>query len=124
MEVDLTSDTNTTGPDAAAIAQLAREAMLSRKGEDVVVLDVRGQSSVTDFYVIASGSAAPHLKAMLSEIQHALKLAGAPPGRRSGQPDDGWVVLDCYDVVMHMLLKDLREYYAIEELWAGAPRVD
>jgi ribosome-associated protein len=108
---------------ALDVARRVREAAEGRKGVDVVILDVRGQSSVTDYYVIASGMAPPHLKAMMNEVQHALKDAGVACYRRSGVPDDGWVVLDFVDVVMHILLKDLREYYAIEELWADAPRL-
>jgi ribosome-associated protein len=100
-----------------------REALLSKKGTDLVVIDVRGLSPITDYYVIVSGATAPQLKALSSAVLKDLKEAGEPPCRRSGEPDDGWMVVDCFDVVIHIFEKSLREYYAIEELWASAPRV-
>jgi ribosome-associated protein len=101
-----------------------REALLSKKGMDLVVVDVRGLSPITDYVVIVTGSTAPQLKALSGAVVKDLKEAGEQPCRRSGEPDDGWVVLDCFDVVIHMFEKSLREYYAIEELWADAPRLE
>jgi ribosome-associated protein len=109
--------------DSVRLAELAREAVLSKKASDVVIFDVRATSPVTDYYVVASGMTAPQLKAMAGAVMAALKEAGEPPCRRSGAPDDGWMVLDCIDVVIHIFLRELREYYAIEELWAESPRV-
>jgi ribosome-associated protein len=100
-----------------------REALLSKKGEGIVVLDVRNLSPVTDYYVVVSGVSAPQLKAMSNAVQRQLRDAGVHHSRKSGAPDDGWVVLDYLDVVIHIFLNELREYYSIEELWAGAPRV-
>jgi ribosome-associated protein len=100
-----------------------REALLSKKGTDIVVFDVRGRSPITDYYVIVSGATAPQLKALSGAVVKELKDAGEPPSRRSGEPDDGWIVVDCFDVVIHMFEQSLRDYYAIEELWADAPRV-
>jgi ribosome-associated protein len=109
--------------DSLQLTQLVRDALLSKKGADVTVIDVRGLSPITDYYVVASGITSPQLKAMSGAVAQSLKEAGQPPCRRSGVPEDGWVVLDCFDVVIHILLTELREYYAIEELWADAPRV-
>jgi ribosome-associated protein len=100
-----------------------REGALAKKGLDLVVLDVRDRTPVTDFYLLVSGSSTPQLRAITNEIQLVLKSHGVPQCRRSGQAEDGWVVLDCYDVVVHIMLQELREYYAIEELWADAPRL-
>lgn len=109
--------------DARTIALLLREALLSKKGADVTIIDVRGLSPITDYYVIASGATAAQLKAMATAVVDSLKQTGQPMHRRSGVPDDGWVVVDCFDVVIHIFQQELREYYAIEELWADAPRV-
>jgi ribosome-associated protein len=89
----------------------------------VAVLDMRKVSSVTDYYVIVSGTSLPHLKAMANEVQHALKQAGVYCYRRGGEADGGWVVVDYIDVVVHVFLTEVRAYYALEELWADAPRV-
>lgn len=105
------------------LARKAREAILAKKGESVLILDVRAHSPVTEYYVVASGVTPPQLKAMMSEVQHVLKAENAHCYRKSGVPDDGWVVLDYVDVVIHIFLKELREYYAIEDLWAECPQV-
>ena len=109
--------------DSLETVNLVKSALLSKKATQIVVLDVRGISPVTDYYVIASGSAAPQLKAMFGAIQQELKPHGLACYRRSGVPDDGWVVLDYLDVVIHIFLQELRDYYEIEALWADAPRL-
>jgi ribosome-associated protein len=105
------------------IVNRAREALLSKKGADILVVDVRGVSTVADYFMVVSGGTAPQLKALSNAVIKDLKQAGLACHRRSGVPDDGWVVLDYGDVVMHIFLRELRDYYAIEELWADAPRV-
>ena len=84
---------------------------------------MRGLSAITDYYLLVSGSSPPHLKAMYQEVQKVLKDAGTPVYRRSGQPEGGWMVLDFVDVIIHIFLEEVREYYAIEELWAASKRV-
>ena len=86
-------------------------------------MDVRHLSSVTDYYLIVSATSQPHLKALAGEVQHALKKDGVYCYRRGGDPEGGWIVVDYIDVVVHILLTEIREYYALEELWASAPRV-
>jgi len=105
------------------MARQARDALLSKKGAEVVILDVRNISPVTDYYVIASGITAPQVKAMANAVTRQFKDAGIRQFRRSGIPDDGWVVLDYFDVVIHVFMQEVRDYYAIEELWAEAPHV-
>lgn len=73
--------------------------------------------------VIATGSSAPHLKALFSEVQHFLKQQGSPCYRRSGAPECGWMVVDFVDVVVHVFSPTARDYYAIEDLWPNAPEV-
>ena len=83
---------------------------------------MRKTSGVTDYYMVASGSSAPHLNAMADEIQYVLKKEGVLAHRRSGDPESGWIVVDYFDVVIHIFATQTRQYYAIEELWAGARR--
>ena len=106
------------------LARRVREALWSKKGDKVLIFDVRGKSSITDYYVIASGATGPQLKAMTTAIVKDLKEAGEPLCRRSGLPEDGWIVVDCIDVVIHILLQELRDYYAIEDLWADSSQVE
>ncbi|OVE74061.1 ribosome silencing factor [bacterium B17] len=97
--------------------------MVDKKAKDPVLLDVREISGVTDYYLIVSGSSAPHLKAMFMEVQRVLKQEGLYCFRRSGESDAGWMVIDYFDFVIHIFLEETREYYGIEELWAQAPKV-
>ena len=105
------------------IAYRAREALLSKKGLDILIADVRGTSTVTDYFVLATGATAPQLKAMANAVVAELRQDGLVCYRRSGVPDDGWMVLDYFDVVIHVFQTEVRAYYAIEELWAGSARV-
>ena len=80
------------------------------KAADVKVYDVRGKSGFTDFFVVATGAAAPHLKALVRELPKAHRI--------SGDPDSGWIVADYIDVVVHVFSAEARAYYALEKLWA------
>ena len=105
------------------LARKAREVLVEKKGEDILLLDVRKVSGLTDYCVVVSGTSSPHLRAMFDEVLQVLKGEGMPCYRRSGDPASGWLVLDYVDVVIHILTEDKRQYYAIEELWAKAPRL-
>lgn len=95
-----------------------------KKAQDTVVLDVREDSTITDFYVVTSGMSSPHVKALFGDIQHQLKQEGVQCYRRAGTPEAGWMVLDYVDVIIHIFVPETREFYAIESLWEQAPRID
>ena len=101
----------------------AKEALLSKKGANITVFDVRTTSPVTDYYMIASGATAAQLKAMANAVSTSLKTTGYKI-RVSGGPEDGWMVVDLFDVVIHIFQTEIRDYYSIEELWADNPRVE
>ena len=109
--------------DALTIAQKARDALLAKKGDNPVLLDVRGLSGITDYYLIVTGHNAPHLKALAEELDKGCKSAGLRCARRSGKPESGWMVADYLDVVVHIFSDEQRGPYALEELWSDAPRV-
>lgn len=98
--------------------------MLSKKGEDVVILDVRGLSTVTDYYLVATANSTPHLKALAGEIESSLEKEGVHCYRIAGSPDSEWVVVDYFDAVIHLFTTRTREYYALEQLWSDAMRVE
>jgi len=104
------------------IARRARAAFEDKKGEDIVLIDVRGLTSVTDYFLFVSGTSAPHLRALFGDVQKELKKAGVQCYRRAGAPASGWMTIDYIDVVIHIFTPETRRYYAIEELWAEAPR--
>lgn len=85
-----------------------------------MVLDVRELSTVTDYFVIATGNSAPHLKALSDEVQMEMKKRGIKCYRKSGTGESQWIVLDFVDLVVHLLLPETREFYALEQLWSDA----
>ena len=107
------------------MARLCREFADNKKAENIVILDVRKLSSVTDYFVIASGTSEPHLRAIVDEITDELRdRHGIRPVRRDGTVHGAWVVLDYFDVIVHVMRQDIRERYDLEGLWGDAPRVN
>jgi ribosome-associated protein len=110
--------------DSKKLALLCREYADNRKAEDIVVLDVRELSSVTDYFVIASGTSEPHLRAIVEEITGKLRDEhGIRPVRTDGSTQGAWVALDFFDVIVHVMRADTRERYDLEGLWGDAKRV-
>jgi ribosome-associated protein len=110
--------------EAKKLAQLCRELADNRKAEEVLVLDVRKISSVTDYFVIASGTSEPHLRAISDEIMDNLADEhGIKPRAADGSLQGGWLVLDFFDVIVHIMRTDAREHYDLESLWGDAPKV-
>jgi len=95
-----------------------RHTLEDRKAIDPVILDVRGISNITDYFVIATGTSPPHLKSLSEEIEVPLKRAGSAVYKRSGTPESGWIILDFFDVVVHLFSEEVRAYYALEKLWS------
>lgn len=108
---------------AEQIAIEAARALDQKKGTDIRIFDVRGLSSVSDFMVVATGTSAPHLKALIAEVQGHMKDIGVQSYRTSGDPSSGWVVVDYVDAVVHVLSTEARTYYAIENLWPTAKTI-
>ena len=104
--------------DSKKLALLCRDLADNKKAENLVILDVRKLSSVTDFFVIATGSSEPHLRAIVTEISDRLK-----PSAVEGDSAGAWVVLDFFDVIVHVMRAEAREKYSLEDLWSDAPSV-
>ena len=99
---------------------LVKAALADKKAVDVKAYDVRGISGLTDAFVVATGTAAPHLKALVAGTEAAMKEAGLNAYRTSGDPQSGWIVVDYADVVVHVFSPEARAYYALEKLWTEA----
>ena len=89
-----------------------------------MILDVRGLSTVTDYYLVVTASNTPHLRALAGEIETALEKEGSRCYRVAGAPESEWVVVDYFDAVIHLFTQQTREYYALEQLWNDAKRVE
>ena len=110
--------------DSRKLALLCRALAENRKAEDIVILDVRELSSVTDYFVLASGTSEPHLRAIVDEITEKLRDDHGLRARAvDGTFQAAWVVLDYFDVIVHVMREDLRERYDLETLWGDAPRL-
>jgi ribosome-associated protein len=110
--------------DSRKLALLCRELADNKKAEDIAILNVAELSSVTDYFVIASGTSEPHLRAIVDEITDTLRDDYAlRPKAIDGTLQTAWVVLDYFDVIIHVMRRDVRERYDLETLWGDAPRV-
>lgn len=111
--------------DAESLARACAAAAADKKAEDIVMLDLRGISTFTDFFVVCSGTSDPQLKAIASEIRTAVREKfGNGPLSEDGAAASRWIVLDYAQVVVHVFHFETREFYSIESLWGDAPRVD
>jgi ribosome-associated protein len=111
-----------TGRDnAEGKARHAARVALDKRAVDVVVLDVQGLSSVTDYFLVCSGKSTTHVQTISDAIRDGLKTLGMRPLHAEGVAESGWILLDYGDVLVHVFLEDTRMYYALERLWGDAP---
>jgi len=106
--------------EALELAQKIRKIIDEKKGENTVLMDVREISSVTDYFLISSGTSGPHLRALRDSVERTLKNEGIRCAHRAGSMDSQWIVLDYIDVVVHFFIPEIREYYSLERLWSDA----
>ena len=110
--------------DSRKLALLCRELADNKKAENIVILDMRQLSSVTDYFVIAAGTSEPHLRAIVDEITDRLREEHrVRPRAVDGTSRAAWIALDYFDVIVHIMRQDVRERYDLETLWGDAPRV-
>lgn len=100
------------------------QAIFDKKGMNILALDVRGLSTMTDFYVIAEGTVDRHVKAICKSVLDATQPLGYQAWHVEGDKEGDWIVIDFGDVIVHLLIPDLREKYALETLWKKSKIVD
>lgn len=99
----------------------AAELLLDRKAEDVTLLDLRGISTTTDFFLIATGRSDTHVTALAEQVLEGLKEDGVQPTSVEGLRGGRWVLADYFDFVVHVFQASVREFYQLERLWGDAP---
>ena len=110
--------------DSKKLAELCRDYADNKKAENIVILDVRKVSSITDYFVIASGTSEPHLRAITDAITDGLRTDhGVRPRATDGNQRAPWQVMDFFDVIVHVMRQDVRERYDLEGLWGDAAKV-
>lgn len=112
------------GEDARTFAVDAARLAAASHCQDVVVLDVRGISPVTDFFVLATGSSGRQMRSVAEEIEELGEPRKFTAFGRNGHEGESWVLTDFVDVVLHIFSPSSRSYYDLEGLWGDAPRVD
>lgn len=105
--------------DGEHLRDVVVEALRDVKGLDVVVIDARHASALTDFIVVASGTSDRHVRALAGSVQKQAKDAGVPPLGVEGERAGEWVLVDLRDVVVHVMLQRARAFYQLEKLWGA-----
>ncbi len=110
------------GTDAITFARMAVDAAADKKAENVVLLDLRRVSSVTDYFVICSGAVDRQLDGISANVQDVMRKEYKLKARHvEGNGETGWVLIDYIDVVIHIFTPTVRAYYNLEGLWSAAP---
>lgn len=107
-----------------ALLNKIAQTIYDKKGLNILALDVRGVSSMTDYVIIAEGNIDRHVKAIAAAIQETLQQMKQYPLFVEGEKEGDWVVMDFGEVMIHLMIPDFREKYALEELWRDAQIVD
>lgn len=103
---------------------IVAQSLFDKKGFNILALDVRNISTLTDYFILAEGTVDRHVKALSQEVEDALKKVGVTPFLIEGDKDAEWIVMDYTDFVIHLLIPELRERYCLEELWKKGKIVD
>jgi ribosome-associated protein len=106
------------------LSELVVEALEEIKGLNIVKLDVRDMTTVTDWMIVASGTSSRHVQALVDNVAEKAKAAGHRPTGVEGEAGGEWVLLDLNDALVHVMLPKVREFYNLEKLWSIAPSGD
>ena len=107
------------------LAEIAVKALDSKKGKEIRLIRIDKITTLTEYFVICTGTSNTQINALGDEVEKELTLAGEEPLHREGRGNgSNWVVLDYADIIVHVFCKDTREFYQLERLWADGEPVD
>ena len=112
-----------TAAESKAFTDFLLEQIDDAKAEETVTLDVRGKTSMADALIITSGRSNTHVGSIADKVLRAMKEAGYPAPRVEGMPHNDWVLIDTFDVIVHIFRPDVRRFYNLEKMW-GLDRPD
>jgi ribosome-associated protein len=118
----LITSRNAKAVTTATLRKSVIAALEDLKAKDIREIDVQGKTSIADLLVIASGTSARHVKSIADEVVKFAKKAGVMPLGVEGEREAEWVLVDLGDVIVHVMLPRIREFYGLERLWAVADR--
>lgn len=108
-------------PDSKEMVDIITEALLSRKGKEITVLDVSELTTLTDYFVVVHGTSDVQVKALADAVEEdILKKAGEKAWKKEGLQGRSWVILDFVNIVVHVMSKEKRDFYALERMWNDA----
>ena len=107
-----------------AAVRLVVDAALDKKALDLVVLDLTASGAFTDHFVVCSGQTARQVKAIVDEIVKRLRAQDARPSHVEGYEHGDWVLIDCFDFIVHVFTQETRRFYDLERLWGSARRIE
>ena len=105
-------------------AQLAANALDSKKARDIKILKVAEKTVIADYFVISEGTSNTQIKALCDEVEYQLDNAGISCTNKEGHASATWIIMDYDDVIVHIFDKEARKYYNLEKLWADAEEVE
>ena len=106
------------------LAQICAQAALNTKAEELVILDVRGLTTFTDYFLIMNGTSTRHVQALAESIEARLRSKRVKTSNAEGLREGMWVLLDFDDVVVHIFYHEQRKFYDLEGLWSDGKRVE
>ena len=106
------------------LSDLVVDALDDVKAQDIVKLDVREMTTVTDYMIVASGTSSRHVQALVENVTEKAKAAGHRPTGVEGEDGGEWILLDLQDALVHVMLPKVREFYNLEKLWSLSPASD
>lgn len=122
QEIPMDNGRDTSGAEGERLLDIVLTALDDMKGVDVRVIDVRGLTSITDRMVIVSGTSTRHVKALAENVVLRAKEQGFMPLGVEGEDTAEWVLVDLVDVVVHVMMPEIRNFYALEKLWSVGDR--
>ncbi len=106
------------------LSELVMEALEEVKAKDIVKLDVRKLTTITDYMIVASGTSSRHIKALANAVAKKSREVNHRPQSIEGEDGSEWVLLDLQDTLVHVMLPRVREFYNLEKLWSLTPLSD
>ena len=108
-------------PDSQKMVETITEALLSRKGKDITILDVSKLTTLTDYFVVCHGTSDIQIKALADAVEEDMReKVGEKAWKKEGLQGRSWVILDYVNIVVHIMSKEKRDFYGIERMWNDA----
>lgn len=108
----------------AQLIDLAHEALDDMKATDIQIINIQGKSSMADTIILASGTSTRHVKSLANNVQVRAKEAGEEPLGSEGELEGEWVLVDLNDVIVHIMLPEVRDFYKLEKIWERPDKIE